>query len=106
MNILKILRDKPWLHSTASATLEQYSGPDPVAASQIMLRFVLAIVGVLFFLFIITFLSRSQYPDFEALAGSPWQPFTTLLASGLTLRCLPALASLYSGVWAVLAQEN
>jgi cytochrome c oxidase subunit 3 len=33
-------------------------------------------VGVLFFLFIITFLSRSQYPDFEALAGAPWQPFT------------------------------
>ena len=76
MNILKILRDKPWLHPTATATLEQYSGPDPVAASRIMLRFVLAIVGVLFFLFIITFLSRSQYPDFEALAGSPWQPFT------------------------------
>ena len=50
MNILKVLRDKPWVHSTASATLEQYSGPDPVAASQIMLRFVLAIVGVLFFL--------------------------------------------------------
>jgi cytochrome c oxidase subunit 3 len=76
MNIFKTLRDKPWVHSTASATLEQYSGPDPVAASQIMLRFLLAIVGVLFFLFIITFLSRSQYPDFEALAGSPWQPFT------------------------------
>jgi cytochrome c oxidase subunit 3 len=76
MNILKILRDKPWLHSTADTTLEQYSGPDAVAASRIMLRFVLAIVGVLFFLFIITFLSRSQYPDFEALAGSPWQPFS------------------------------
>jgi cytochrome c oxidase subunit 3 len=36
----------------------------------------MAIVSVLFFLFIITFLSRSQYPDFEALAGAPWQPFT------------------------------
>ena len=33
-------------------------------------------MSVLFFLFIITFLSRSQYPDFEALAGAPWQPFT------------------------------
>jgi cytochrome c oxidase subunit 3 len=76
MNILKILRDKPWLHSTPDASLEQYSGPDAVAASRIMLRFILTIVGVLFFLFIITFLSRSQYPDFEALAGSPWQPFS------------------------------
>ena len=43
---------------------------------RIMLRFILGIVGVLFFLFIITFLSRSQYPDFQALAGAPWQPFT------------------------------
>jgi cytochrome c oxidase subunit III len=43
---------------------------------RILLRFILAIVGVIFFLFIITFLSRSQYPDFEALAGQPWQPFT------------------------------
>ena len=36
----------------------------------------MAVVSVLFFLFIITFLSRSQYPDFEALAGQPWQPFS------------------------------
>lgn len=71
-----MLRDKPWLHPTAAATAAQYSGPDPVAAMRIMLRFILAIVGVIFFLFIITFLSRSQYPDFEALAGQPWQPFT------------------------------
>src|SRR5690606_27151490 len=46
------------------------------AASRTALRFIMAIVGVLFFLFIITFLSRSQYPDFQALAGQPWQPFT------------------------------
>ncbi len=76
MNILRMLRDKPWLHPTAAATDAQYSGPDAAAAMRIMLRFILAIVGVLFFLFIITFLARSQYPDFEALAGQPWQPFT------------------------------
>jgi cytochrome c oxidase subunit III len=76
MNILRILRDKSWLHPTAAATAAQYSGPDTAAAARIMLRFILAIVGVLFFLFIITFLSRSQYPDFVALAGPPWQPFT------------------------------
>jgi len=76
MNILRMLLDKPWLHSTAAATAAQYGGPDSVPAMRIMLRFILAIVGVLFFLFIITFLSRSQYPDFEALAGPPWQPFT------------------------------
>lgn len=76
MNILRMLRDKPWVHVTDAATVAQYGGPNPVAARQIMLRFILAIVGVLFFLFIITFLSRSQYPDFQALAGAPWQPFT------------------------------
>jgi cytochrome c oxidase subunit III len=76
MNILRMLRDKSWLHPTDAATVAQYSGPDRAAAMRILLRFILAIVGVIFFLFIITFLSRSQYPDFEALAGQPWQPFT------------------------------
>ncbi len=76
MNILKVLLDKSWQHPTAAATAAQYSGPDAQAAARVMLRFILAIVGVIFFLFIITFLSRSQYPDFEALAGPPWQPFT------------------------------
>lgn len=77
MKALKILRDKPWLHETASAgSAPQYSGPDPGAASRTALRFFMVVVSVLFFLFIITFLSRSQYPDFEALAGAPWQPFT------------------------------
>jgi cytochrome c oxidase subunit III len=76
MNILRMLRDKSWLHPTAAVTAAQYSGPDRTAAMRILLRFILAIVGVLFFLFIITFLARSQYPDFEALAGQPWQPFT------------------------------
>jgi cytochrome c oxidase subunit 3 len=76
MNILRMLRDKSWLHPTDAATIAQYGGPDPEAAKRVMLRFILAIVGVIFFLFIITFLSRSQYPDFEALAGPPWQPFT------------------------------
>jgi cytochrome c oxidase subunit 3 len=76
MKLLRMLRDKSWLHPTEAATIAQYGGPDSTAAMRIMLRFILAIVGVIFFLFIITFLSRSQYPDFEALAGAPWQPFT------------------------------
>lgn len=76
MSFLSSLRDKPWQHPTEAATLAQYAGPDRQAAMRIMLRFILGIVGVLFFLFIITFLSRSQYPDFQALAGAPWQPFT------------------------------
>ena len=77
MKALKILRSKPWLHDSELAVAgPQYAGPDTSAAARIALRFFLVIVSVLFFLFIITFLSRSQYPDFEALAGAPWQPFT------------------------------
>ncbi|MDB4476484.1 cytochrome c oxidase subunit 3 [bacterium] len=76
MKLLKVLGTKPWLHDTEAGGVAAYAGPDTEAAARIALRFVLAVVGVLFFLFIITFLSRSQYPDFEALAGAPWQPFT------------------------------
>jgi len=77
MNPFKVLGEKPWLpqpagtgHSTTGLT------PETQKAAKIALRFILAIVSVLFFLFILTFLSRSQYPDFQALAGQPWQPFT------------------------------
>lgn len=77
MKAFDILRAKPWLNTPAAAGVApEYAGPDVQAAHRIALRFILAIVTVLFFLFIITFLSRSQYPDFEALAGAPWQPFT------------------------------
>jgi cytochrome c oxidase subunit 3 len=77
MKILKTLGTKPWLHEhEVGGVAAVHNGPDTAGASRIALRFFLAMVGVLFFLFIITFLSRSQYPDFEALAGAPWQPFT------------------------------
>ena len=76
MSILKALLDKSWQHPSTAGAAPEFGGPDPAAAARVMLRFILAIIGVLFFLFIITFLSRSQYPDFEALAGPPWQPFT------------------------------
>ena len=77
MKLFATLREKPWIHDPQLAA----AGPeltlrDPQAAARVALRFFLAVVGVLFFLFIITFLSRSQYPDFQALAGSPWQPFS------------------------------
>ena len=73
MNPFKILAEKPWLTQGAVAG---HNGANPQEAARIALRFILAIVTVIFFLFILTFLSRSQYPDFQALAGQPWQPFT------------------------------
>jgi cytochrome c oxidase subunit 3 len=74
MNPFKILAEKPWLPQPAGPA--QILDDDPQAAARIALRFFIAVVSVLFFLFTITFLSRSQYPDFQALAGQPWQPFT------------------------------
>lgn len=74
MSVFKTLGEKPWLNpSSQDAALPPV---DPQATARTALRFIMAIIGVLFFLFIITFLSRSQYPDFQALAGQPWQPFT------------------------------
>ncbi len=77
MNPLKTLGEKPWLPQPAG-TEHAPTGiaSDAQSAARTALRFILAIVTVLFFLFILTFLSRSQYPDFQALAGQPWQPFT------------------------------
>lgn len=74
MNPFKTLGEKPWLPQAAGGmpALEY----DPNGSGRIALRFFIAVVSVLFFLFTITFLSRSQYPDFQALAGQPWQPFT------------------------------
>ena len=76
MNPFKTLAEKPWVQPSANDAAIELTPIDTLAAARVVLRFVLAIVGVLFFLFIITFLSRSQYPDFQALAGAPWQPFT------------------------------
>jgi len=76
MSFFKTLAEKPWQAQTAGAnfdatTTEPYRIPQKIA-----LRFFLGIVGVIFFLFMVTFLSRTQYPDFQALAGEPWKPFT------------------------------
>ncbi len=77
MNPFKTLREKPWIAQPAGHPAAAQPGlEDPYGAARTALRFILAVVGVLFFLFIITFLSRSQYPDFQALAGPPWQPFS------------------------------
>lgn len=76
MSLFSTLREKPWEPQTGAAATAGALGGDPLATARTALRFIMAIVSVLFFLFIITFLSRSQYPDFQALAGQPWQPFT------------------------------
>jgi cytochrome c oxidase subunit 3 len=45
-----------------------------LAMQKTALRIFIAIVSVLFLLFFITFITHSQYPGFQALAGEPWAP--------------------------------
>ena len=79
MSVISRLREKPWL--------AQPAGMDPALQrarprwpERTALLFMLAISTVLFFLFTITFLGRTQLPDFQPLAGMPWQPLTNSAA--------------------------
>ncbi len=74
MSLLQTLAQKPWLDKSAGAAIDE-SLLTSIHAKKIALNIFLAVVTVLFSLFIVTFLARSQYPDFKALAGDIWQPF-------------------------------
>jgi len=79
MSFLKEIMKKPWLASESmtamtnqSVSVHQQSEirwPEKTA-----LYFFLSVVTVLFLLFTITYLSRSQATDFQALAGETWLP--------------------------------
>lgn len=67
------LTEKPWLAlPDGQLALDSYGGTPP---AQIALRFLLVVISIAFLLIFVTFLTRSQYPDFQALAGEPWLPF-------------------------------
>ena len=77
MNPWEHLMEKPWMVSTNADTMTLPSANVTATnAARTALGFLLAVISVVFFLLILTLLSRSQFPDFEALAGAPWQPLT------------------------------
>jgi cytochrome c oxidase subunit 3 len=81
MNIFQKLTEKPWLANNLSSdnslpTLLMEVQSHQRWPAKTALYFFLAVVTVIFLLFTITFLSRSQSSDFQALAGEPWLPFT------------------------------
>ncbi len=94
MNIIQTLGQKPWLDNDIGDVRDLDSAE--LKAKRFALNTFLAVVSVMFSLFIVTFLARSQYPDFQALAGSVWQPlydasklwFNTaiLFASGVAIQ--------------------
>ena len=61
MSFFGTLSEKPWLTPSAIAH-GPVSDVAPYVAARTALNFIMGIVSVLFFLFFITFLSRSQYP--------------------------------------------
>jgi len=69
MSIFDKLLEKPWLSNDVIAT-----EPNTETPAKTAMLFFLAVVTVIFFLFTITFLARSQSADFQALSGEPWLP--------------------------------
>jgi cytochrome c oxidase subunit 3 len=75
MSFFSTLGEKPWLAQTGEIPVIS-AAEQNVLKGKTALKFFLAVVGVIFFLFTVTFLARTQFPDFMALSGEPWQPFT------------------------------
>jgi len=76
MNFFRSLAEKSWVAQTAGVDLPIVSSQPEITQGKTALRFFIAVASVIFFLFTITFLSRTQFADFQALAGEVWQPFT------------------------------
>jgi len=101
MNIIESLTEKPWLAQDGDIAEPQTTLVPP---ERIALRFFLGAVSLLFFLFLITFLSRSQFPDFIALSGQPWQPFTD--ASQLWVNTSLLLLASLSIQWGMITTKK
>lgn len=101
MSFFGSMTEKSWL-AEVGAVAESQKGP--LSNERIALRFFLGAVSILFFLFVITFLSRSQFPDFVPLSGQPWQPFTD--ASQLWLNTIVLLAASVAMQWGVYASKH
>jgi len=77
MQLFKSLQEKPWLATGLEPQTDLPSSPlNKENAASTALQFFLAVITVIFFLFTITFLQRTQSFDFQALSGEPWLPFT------------------------------
>lgn len=79
MNIYEKLTEKSWEPAVAGSAAANQALLAPVsryAIQKTALIIFLTIVSVVFLLFFITFITHSQYPGFQALAGEPWKPFS------------------------------
>jgi cytochrome c oxidase subunit 3 len=79
VSFIDSLTEKPWLPTDPGDAPIVARAESRYRQSRTALKFFLAVVTVIFSLFIITFLERSQFPDFQALSGQAWQPLTNAL---------------------------
>lgn len=78
MKLFDQLTEKSWEPALAGNVVVNaaMAGPSSrLAMQKTALVVFLAVVSVLFLLLIITFITHSQFPGFQALAGEPWKPF-------------------------------
>jgi len=76
MGIFSTLTEKSWINSEQTSNQIKVSQIHTIWPAKTALKFFLAVVSVFFMLFTITFLSRSQSIDFQALSGEPWLPLS------------------------------
>ncbi|TKB44897.1 cytochrome c oxidase subunit 3 [Thalassotalea mangrovi] len=74
MSVIKQLVSKPWESVDTQTSLSEAN--DITLARYTALKWLLAVISVMFMLFFITFISRTQFTDFQALAGEPWLPLS------------------------------
>ncbi len=74
MNLWHTLTEKSWLAMPGAIEGMRARPNTELASKTLALYLFLAIATVFFALFGVTFVSHSQYPDFQALTGAPWKP--------------------------------
>jgi len=100
MSWLSTLTEKPWLAQEATNGVPHCIHDQQLKRTKTALYFMLAVIGVVFFLFTITLLQRSQSFDFQPLAGEIWRPLTdTQLLWQNTMMLFLASVMLFIANW-------
>lgn len=71
MSLVDALTNKPWQDNSPDRGRK---AAETLKTRRVGLRVLLAVVSMLFFLFFVAFLMRSQYPDWQPLAEEPAHP--------------------------------
>lgn len=74
MSLWHDLTEKSWLDESLPTIEFGTSTERDFNSKRIALWVFLVMIAVIFSLFAVTFLTHSQYPGFQALAGEPWRP--------------------------------